>query len=593
MQVRLGDLYDLVVRIVDERLRQRMGTPSLPEEAAGDTLDGSSLLESSAPDDANWKSVQEQLVTLSELTRQLVEATQANQQRTEALLSDLLTAVRELTEAQKAFASSQSLQMEAASAELLKAFQQVLESHKTLAQQMASQRTEELLNEVLAAIQQLTETQKALANQPQQQRTEALLGEVLAAIQQLTETQKALANQPQQRTESVLNEVLAAIQQLTETQKALANQPQQQRTEVLLNELLSSVRQLTEFQRLQVNQPNQQRIETLLTELLLSVRELGESQKVLATQQRTEGMLMDLLRTLPQFSEGQRLSELAASQQRVATLLTEVLEELRQTTELQKALALRLNPQRTETLLAEVLNAIRQLPDRVNTESSRIPNGQQTESTSIVEKAVGKRGREAGEQDEVKPVSDRKARDGATNRSSTVERGASKESPPAELPEAVVSEPGNQQLKESLAEPVVEPLAADGTATAMISWDIDKLAEQLANYLESRLGIVVEFLQARQTPSSPLLQDAQVLVGEGTQNDQPMTLTVFCKPVVSPADVTVFYNAIVRPLRGSVAESVMGILLGETFEPKAQKVAHALDLLVIGTKELERNRRRS
>lgn len=154
--------------------------------------------------------------------------------------------------------------------------------------------------------------------------------------------------------------------------------------------------------------------------------------------------------------------------------------------------------------------------------------------------------------------------------------------------------PSDNWLEENLSEPVSSELAPDGVSLSLADSaertdapSFQVLTEQLSELLKRLFGIEVDYLHARQTLSSPSLQNAQILLGEGFHNGQPITLTIFGKSHISPTDITIFYNAVVRPLKGSVTEPVVSLVFGETFEPKALKIAHALNLLVVNLKDLQ------
>ncbi|MFN3421848.1 MAG: hypothetical protein ACK40X_09015, partial [Armatimonadota bacterium] len=98
MDVRLGDLYDLIVRIVDDRLKQRSETEHLLPTRGSET----SFLDSSEGSPAEEKTLllnlSEQMANLVNLQRQLLETVQASQRRTEALLSELLDLLKQQVE---------------------------------------------------------------------------------------------------------------------------------------------------------------------------------------------------------------------------------------------------------------------------------------------------------------------------------------------------------------------------------------------------------------------------------------------------------------------------------------------------------------
>ena len=240
--------------------------------------------------------------------------------------------------------------------------------------------------------------------------------------------------------------------------------------------------------------------------------------------------------------------------------------------------AVRENQRRNEELLGELLNLLRQF-----LEASKVSDGRRTTLPSA---------------EPSKPTGEREE---APKRTSDKQRPSEKARKPSELSELAVMSPPDLSdeeiafvppdswLNETSPQPVAEELAPDGVATPTVSAQrslMETVTEHLSDYLRRLFGIDVDYLSARQTPS-PSLQGAQILVGEGTYNGQPVTLTVFGKPHITPTDITIFYNSVVRPLRGSVNEPVMSVIFGETFEQKALKVAHALDLLVVNLKDLQ------
>lgn len=241
------------------------------------------------------------------------------------------------------------------------------------------------------------------------------------------------------------------------------------------------------------------------------------------------------------------------------------------------------NQQRIEAILNELLNLMKQQPEVLRTSNGR----RLTQSLSDEEKPVMERegGKESGSK---KSPEHRSSTYGDKSRESS-SKGYTVMSPPDLSDEEVSFTPSDNWLKEPALQPSTSELAPDGVSAPTVSVPSSQteiLTDQLSDYLRRLFGIEVDYLRARQTPSSPSLQDAQVLVGEGTYNGQLVTLTIFGKSHITPTDITVFYNAVVRPLRGSVTEPVMSIVFGETFEPKALKVAHALDLLVVNLKDL-------
>lgn len=240
------------------------------------------------------------------------------------------------------------------------------------------------------------------------------------------------------------------------------------------------------------------------------------------------------------------------------------------------------NQQRTEELLKELLSLLEQL-----LEASKISNGRR--STSL----PGGASKSEGE-----PTSYSEKSRYLEKLSKPIELAGYNPKPISSLNgegsdftslETQTSKPPSQPITDKLALNAATPV---GTSSLSMKGEGQKtldreedLIEQLSNYLKRLFGIEVDYLSTRPTPSSSL-QDAQILVGEGVHNGQAVTLTIFRKSQITPTDVTVFYNAVVRPLRGSVNGTVTGIVFGETFEPKSLKVAHALDLLVIDMKSL-------
>lgn len=162
---------------------------------------------------------------------------------------------------------------------------------------------------------------------------------------------------------------------------------------------------------------------------------------------------------------------------------------------------------------------------------------------------------------------------------------------PEEIDYEVPLTPSDKWSTESPSEPVLGEIAPDRVSASghekVESSDVFRfLMERLPECIKRLFGVEVNYLYARQVPSSPTLQEAQIFVGEGFLDGQTVTLTIFGKQNISSADVTVFYNAIVKTLRSSMTEPVMSIVFGETFEPKALKVAHIFDLIVVNLKDL-------
>ncbi len=225
--------------------------------------------------------------------------------------------------------------------------------------------------------------------------------------------------------------------------------------------------------------------------------------------------------------------------------------------------------QHTEALLSDILKALQQLLD-----SLRAVNEQQ-----------------ANEEQQEKGTDHRKRHDRRPRMTDRIPMPNPQALLPSNLDEGIAEVPPDKWLEEDTAATIVEEVAPDGATGTIVKppsaslMETETLSERLSEFLRRLFGVEVDYLQSR-PPSSPALQNARVMVGEGTHNGQPMTLTVYAKPEITAADVSVFYNAVVRPLRRSVTETVMGIMVGETFEPKALKVAHTLDLLLLNATDL-------
>ncbi len=265
------------------------------------------------------------------------------------------------------------------------------------------------------------------------------------------------------------------------------------------------------------------------------------------------------------------------------TLLLTLSEQMTNLVNLQRQLleTVQASQRRTEALLSELLDLLKQ-----QVEVSRASNGRRSvQSLTEEEKPVGERSHE-------KDSGSKKShelRPNARREKVHETKGYTTMSPPDLSDEEINFLPSDNWLKEPSPQLSTSELSPDGVSAPNINAppsQMETLTDQLSDYLRRLFGIEVDYLRARQTPSSPSIQDAQVLVGEGTYNGQLVTLTIFGKSHITPTDVTVFYNAVVRPLRGSVTEPVMSVVFGETFEPKALKVAHALDLLVVNLKDL-------
>lgn len=111
-------------------------------------------------------------------------------------------------------------------------------------------------------------------------------------------------------------------------------------------------------------------------------------------------------------------------------------------------------------------------------------------------------------------------------------------------------------------------------------------AELLPSHLRHRYGVQVNYLRERALPDALGATGVKVLIGEGTQNGQGVTLAALVKEQVDAADVGIFYNAIIKPLRASVAEPVIGIIIGNHFDPKATRVAYFHELITVKAEEL-------
>ncbi|MCX7642674.1 MAG: hypothetical protein N2116_02540 [Armatimonadetes bacterium] len=267
------------------------------------------------------------------------------------------------------------------------------------------------------------------------------------------------------------------------------------------------------------------------------------------------------------------------------TSLQVLVEQIANLVDLQRQLleTIEASQRRTESLLNELLSLMKQ-----QAEISRTSNGRRYVQSIGDE---GKPDTEKGAENEGGSKKPPEHRSGVISDKpqETSSKGYTVMKPPNLSDEEVSFVPSDNWLKEPSLQPSTSELAPDGVSAPVASEQssqMEILTDQLSDYLRRLFGINVDYLRTRQTPSSPSLQGAQVLVGEGTYNGQLVTLTIFGKSHITPADVTVFYNAVVRPLRGSVTEPVLSIVFGETFEPKALKVAHALDLLVVNLRDL-------
>jgi|GEM_PF-767390 len=161
--------------------------------------------------------------------------------------------------------------------------------------------------------------------------------------------------------------------------------------------------------------------------------------------------------------------------------------------------------------------------------------------------------------------------------------------PNAKSVSAAVVEPATVIEPKEVAEPATfsEPETVVKPISSPEHHQLPDLISQVSEYMEQNLGIKVNRIQPHRPASVTSLKDAQIFVGDGFYNGQLIILAFLSQSQVSPADVTVFYNAVVRPLRSAMAEPVMGLVLGETFEPKSIMVAYILGLLLVNLKNLQ------
>lgn len=307
----------------------------------------------------------------------------------------------------------------------------------------------------------------------------------------------------------------------------------------------------------------------------LIVRIVDDRIKQLAGSEQPHALRAGEVQLIPHAKlPGEEESKVQALQEQFAKLV-----------DLQKQLleVVQKNQQRTEAILNELMNLLKQ---QMNV--SKASNGQRVTLTSGEGESLSSENALKKENDS-KPLSDQ-TRSGSLDGSikPSPSKGYTVMSPPDSVDEEIPYAPSDQWLNEPSPQPPVNQLASDGASVPVTEAPpaVEISSDQLSEYLRRLFGIEVDYLGSRQTPNSPALEGSQVLVGEGVYNGEPVTLTIFGKSHITPTDVTVFYNAIVRPLRGSVTEPVMSIIFGKTFEPKALKVAHALDLLVVNLRDL-------
>jgi len=101
MEIRLGDLYELIVRIVDDRLKQRGETEHVAALKGSESSPPEPPAKSPSEHQLQFQALQEQIATLIDLNRQILTAVRENQRRNEELLSELLNLLRQFLEASK------------------------------------------------------------------------------------------------------------------------------------------------------------------------------------------------------------------------------------------------------------------------------------------------------------------------------------------------------------------------------------------------------------------------------------------------------------------------------------------------------------
>jgi hypothetical protein len=123
--------------------------------------------------------------------------------------------------------------------------------------------------------------------------------------------------------------------------------------------------------------------------------------------------------------------------------------------------------------------------------------------------------------------------------------------------------------------------ASPSSATSPPNW-----ADWLIPYLLREWSIQVNFLRERPLPINLPKGKATLLVGEGTQEGQGLTLVVLVTEEVTPADVSLFHETVVKPLRDAIAEPVIGLIVGRQFDPKVLRIAPMLNCVLIRMDEV-------
>jgi hypothetical protein len=108
----------------------------------------------------------------------------------------------------------------------------------------------------------------------------------------------------------------------------------------------------------------------------------------------------------------------------------------------------------------------------------------------------------------------------------------------------------------------------------------------LIPYLLREWGVQVHFLRERPLPINLPKGKATLLVGEGTQEGQGLTLAALVSEEVTPADVSLFHDTVVKPLRDAIAEPVVGLIVGRQFDPKVLRIAPMLNFVLIRMDEV-------
>ncbi|GBC99240.1 hypothetical protein HRbin17_01762 [bacterium HR17] len=203
--------------------------------------------------------------------------------------------------------------------------------------------------------------------------------------------------------------------------------------------------------------------------------------------------------------------------------------------------------QRTEALLDELAGALAQLLGHQRGDSRHLPTAS------------------GGETETVPPPR-------------SVKDGASQTEKPSAYPSALAPsvEPAVYVPAGEATVPPAE--AVDG---ASVNW-----AELLVTYLQQAVGVQVQYLRERQMPATLEAGGGKVLVGEALRNGQAVTIAALHKDHITAPDVSIFYNAIIKPLRASVTEPVIGVVIGQQFDPKADRVAYAHELIALTIADL-------